>query len=928
MKSRLLFTLCCFLFSISSFAQNASLKGVVVDTSAHLKLANTTVSVLRVKDSTLVKFIRADQNGAFLLNQLPEGDFFLLLTYPGYADYVEPFTLDSSRKNIDFGRLELTTKAILLANVMIRGTAAAIKIKGDTTEFNAAAYVIQPNSKVEDLLKQLPGIQVDQDGKITAQGKTVNKVLVDGEEFFGDDPTLVTKNIRGDMVDKVQLYDKKSDQATFTGIDDDKKEKTINIKLKEDKKNGYFGKVDLGAATDKYYQGQAMVNVFKNKKKFSAYGTVGNTGKIGLGWQEKDQYSSAGDIEVIDGGMMILNNSGYDELESFDGQFGGQGIPLTRNGGVHYDAKWNADKEFINTNYKFGSMNLSGDKEAISQNNLPDGIINTQSNEYFDNYMFRQKLDLVYQLKLDTTSTIKITMDGTLKNNETRNEYDSRSLRDHQVLLNKNERTVANDGHSKVFNAKILWTKKLKKKGRTLSLQVTESNQHNDSEGFLYSLTTYYHEGVANDSIVDQFKTSAVKSANFGLNLAYTEPLSKSMSLVLNYGLGISSNDVDSRSFNKDGLGKYSLLDTLYSNTYGLEQLSNQAGAIFNIRTEKVTLNFGAKVSTVKFEQQDEQRNSSYARNFMNWNPQVSANYRLSRQSSFGLYYSGRTQQPSINEVNPLRVNTDPLNITLGNPELKPSFNNSFSLNYYDYKVLTGQNIALGGGYNFTANPIVGDAETDTAGRSVYQSVNISDKKTSNFYLYANGSRKIKVMDLNVGVDLYFHGMTHYSYRNKALNESKSHSYSGNISLSKHKEKQYDFSLRFGPNYQTNESSLQKNVNDNGWGYQGSGSFSLYLPLKLGLFSDANYEYRAKTQSFDTDFKRLIWNARLSKSLLKSEKLRLGFSVNDLLNQNKGFNRSASASMIIQNSYTTIRRYYMATLTWDFNKMGGTAKKQ
>src|SRR5690606_2451490 len=167
---------------------------------------------------------------------------------------------------------------------------------------NASSFKIEPNAKVEDLLRQLPGIQVDKDGKITAQGQTVNKVLVDGEEFFGDDPTLVTKNIRGDMVDKVQLYDKKSDQAEFTGIDDGEKTKTLNIKLKADKKNGYFGKVDVGGASDGYYQGQAMFNTFKGKKKFSAYGTIANTGKTGLSWRDNSKYGSSNNIEVTDGG--------------------------------------------------------------------------------------------------------------------------------------------------------------------------------------------------------------------------------------------------------------------------------------------------------------------------------------------------------------------------------------------------------------------------------------------------------------------------------------------------------------------------------------------------------------------------------------------------------------------------------------------------
>jgi CYTH domain-containing protein len=221
-----------------------------------------------------------------------KGKFILLITYPAYADYVATFSLDSVHSSLDFKQVNMKSKAKLLNEVIIKGQGAAIKIKGDTTEFNAASYTIQPNDKVEDLLKKLPGIQVDKDGKITAQGKTVPKVLVDGEEFFGDDPTLVTKNLRADMVDKVQLFEKSSDQAAFTGVDDGQKTQTINIKLKEDAKNGYFGKVDVGGATDDFYTAQLLFNKFKGKEKFSFYGTASNTGKTGLSWRDSDKYET------------------------------------------------------------------------------------------------------------------------------------------------------------------------------------------------------------------------------------------------------------------------------------------------------------------------------------------------------------------------------------------------------------------------------------------------------------------------------------------------------------------------------------------------------------------------------------------------------------------------------------------------------------
>ena len=352
------------------------------------------------------------------------------MTYPNYADYVENFALDSVNHGHTFGSINLLLKSKLLADVIVKGKKAAIKIKGDTTEFNASSYEIQPNSKVEDLLKQLPGIQVDKDGKITAQGQTVSKVLVDGEEFFGDDPTLVTKNIRADMVDKVQLYDKKSDQATFTGIDDGQKTKTLNIKLKADKKNGTFGKVDAGMGTDDYYQGQLLYNTFKKKQKFSAYGTISNTSKTGLSWEDNQKLGTANNVEAFDGGFYITNND-------FDsGGYNGEGLPKTRSGGLHFDNKWNADKESINTNYKLSSTDVEGTKNIQTQNSLPTGTINTNSNERFSNNSLRQKLDATYQVALDTTSNLKLSIDGTTKDIDNKSDFDATNLRGNDVMLN------------------------------------------------------------------------------------------------------------------------------------------------------------------------------------------------------------------------------------------------------------------------------------------------------------------------------------------------------------------------------------------------------------------------------------------------------------------------------------------------------------
>ncbi|WP_345949124.1 outer membrane beta-barrel protein [Mucilaginibacter sp. PAMB04274] len=913
-------------------------KGSVADTISNVKLSNTSISVLNAKDSTLRKFTRAAADGSFSIGQLGKGKFILLATYPKYADYVEEFTLDSAHTTHNVGRISMILKSKLLEGVIVRGTRAAIKIKGDTTEFNASSFTVQPNARVEDLLKQLPGIQVDKDGKITAQGQTVNKVLVDGEEFFGDDPTLVTKNLRADMVDKVQLYDKKSDQATFTGIDDGQKTKTINIKLKEDKKNGYFGKVDAGIGTKDFYQEQFAFNKFWGKKKFSAYGTLANSGKTGLSWEDNSKYGSANNVEMIDGGIYISGSSG-DELESFGGQYSGEGIPTARTGGLHFDDKWGGDKYTLNGNYKIGSLGVVGTKNIQNQNNLPgtsastnQNFIKSNNDQDFNNYIFRQKLDAMYQVKLDTTANLKITVDGTFKNNETRNNNLSTSLRGNDLLINQSIRRIDNEGDQKMFNATGFYTKKLKKTGRTISLNVTEALNQNNVKGNLYQKIDYYDETGAVDSIklVDQYKINNVKSNVVSTNFTYSEPITKYFAIVANYGFGLNNSTADRRSFSQSAPSVYSNLIDSLSNNYQLNQISHQLGAVFNYKKEKTVLNFGTKVRDVRFSQEDLMSDYRYKRHFLNWNPSANYQYRFSQQRAFNLSYSGSNTQPSIDQVQPVRNNNDDLNITIGNPNLEPSFTHRFNMNYNSYKVLSDQSMYIGGSYNFTTNPIVNNTATDSlTGKSRLQYINLGNNTPSNFSLYSSYGRKVKLLGgVNVGVNLNANGNTYFNLTNNALNRTRSYNFSGQLRLSKYKQKKYDFYGTFGPTYNTSVSSLVKSVNNNGGGFTSYQYVGIYLPGKIQINGEGNYEYRAPTQSFNEKLSRYLLNASVSKAFFKDESLKLAVNAYDLLNQNNGFSRSANGGSLTQTQYTTIRRYFMFTLTWDFNRMGGGAPQK
>ncbi|MDB5014391.1 MAG: TonB-dependent receptor, partial [Daejeonella sp.] len=855
------------------------------------------------------------------------GKFILFVTYPGYADFVEHFSLDSIKPGHDFGNLNLFLKSKLLEEVIVQGKVNAIKIKGDTTEYNAKAFVIEANSKVEDLLKQLPGIEVDKDGKITAQGKTVNKVLVDGEEFFGDDPTLVTKNIRGDMVDKVQVYDKKSDQAAFTGIDDGVKDKTINIKLKEGKKNGYFGKLDAGQATDGYMQSQAMFNAFKAKRKFSAYGTLGNTGQTGLGWRDNEKYSSS-NVEMSDEGFFMISGSD-DELSSFDGRYNGEGLPVAKSGGLHYDSKWNNDKESLNTNYKVGSIGIDGTKNYLSKNTLSNGIINNNSDQAFDNYMFRQKLDVTYQIKLDSSSNLKITVDGTLKDNDTENNYSALTTQANDQLVNRNIRNLSNNGTQKMFNGTVFWNKKFKKAGRTMSINVKQSLNENNTKGFLNSKVDFYNEQGGNyrTDLIDQYKTNSTSNTGFNTTLTYSEPFSKTFAINLTYGFGINNSTADRKSFNETTPDNYETLDPLYSNNFKLDQQSNQVGAVFNYKKNKTLINFGSKVSDVKFEQVNLYTDQNYKKNFLNWNPQASYQYKFSQQKSVRFNYSGNSSQPTIDQTQPVRINNDPLNISLGNPDLKPSFQNAFDFGYNSYKVLSGQSIYLGGSYSFINNPIVSNNTTnDATGESTYQWFNLNNKKLSNLSMDLYAGQKVTKKEIYIGFNARVNGNVYYNLTNGALNKTTSNSYSGSLSVSQYKPKKYNFYVSVGPAYTDRKSSLQNKFNNSGWGVNSDFGFNVNLPGKMEISSNGNYKFTQKTQSFGQDFDRTIWNSTISKKFFKAESVKLSLSGNDLLNQNVGFDRSTNANLITQNSYTTIKRYYMLSLAWDFNKMGGAVK--
>ena len=416
---------------------------------------------------------------------------------------------------------------------------------------------------------------------------------------------------------------------------------------------------------------------------------------------------------------------------------------------------------------------------------------------------------------------------------------------------------------------------------------------------------------------------------SFGSNATYTQPFLKGFSLILNYGIDADNSVSDRQSYNKGADGAFSDFDEAFSNKFELKQFSHRTGAIINYKKGETTVNFGSRISFVNFEQIDKYNNDYFSRDFINLNPQVYIRHSFSKQRSIRLDYNGSNRQPSVSEIQPVRTNNDPLNIRLGNPALKPSFSNRFSLSFNDYKVISGQSIYVTGGYNFTSNDIVDSRSTDAVGVSRFQSVNLTSKSPSNYWAYFHYSKSVKALwNANIGMELNTNGNTYFSYINDQLNRTISNSISPMLTVSKWEQKKFELYFNFGPSYNRSESSLQPELNNNGWGWSGYGSIGLYLPGKIQISTSVNYTYQPKTVSFNQAFEQTILNARLEKKFSKNDNFTLALSGRDLLNQNTGFQRNAYGNTITETRFNTIRRYFMLSFSWDFNKMGGLNKSK
>ncbi len=919
---RFCFVILYVFIATTSFAQSSlSIKGQITDSVEKKQLQNASVSILRAKDSVLVSSSRADKDGQFNLLAKTAGSYILMVTYPQYAAYVDQIILNGAQ-DLNLKTIYLNTKAHLLKEVIVKNTVSAIRIKGDTTEYKADSFYVSPNADVAELLRKMPGIQVNAKGEITAQGEKVNKVLVDGEEFFSDDPAVVTKNIRADIVDKIQVFDKKSDQATFTGIDDGQKTKTINVQLKEDKKNGYFGKAEIGADFKQYGNGKLMANAFKGKKKMAAFFTQDNTKFEALNWDETRNYSDGGNTN-----MEVGEDGGVSMYFSSEGDFGDNvGLPKQQSAGLVFGNKW--AKLSTNNTAQYQNLIVNALGNNYSKTILPDSSFTniTSNTQYSDKKKY--KLNSINEWGTDTTGLFKLTVKAADVIKNSFSDYDGKTFGETGRIINQSNRVTSLNEDDKTLATTLSFRQKFAKKGRTISFVSDLNFNDKAQDGSLISDNQYfnYTGAIIKKDSADQLKKNKQNTTAINSNVVYTEPLGKKSFLIFKYAFNVGKNDAERLSFDNRGNTPISakpiysnLIDSL-SNHFVFNTINNAGSVNYRFVDKKVNWVLGSGFGTANYQLEDLARNTKRSIAFNNFIPSFNFNYNPKQQRRVRFDYSGKTVNPTLLQIQPIIDNSDPLNVNIGNANLQQGFTNTVNLNVNDFKVLKSRYVFADISYSNTDNAISNSSTVDALGRRVNQYVNVQGNYSyrGNVYYGMDIYKGLQFgLNMNGGFNRYVNRVN--GIRN--VNDNTNISYGLNFSY--WGDKAVNFYLNMNANDNRTVSSIRPGSETNYWTYQINGNTQFKFK-KIKTFIDINIDANVyqKSKVFPDQRDVFIISPSIRKVLGKTDSWEVKMYVFDMLNQNTNIQRNISSNFISESSNNGIRRYTMFSLIYNFSKNG------
>ena len=908
-----------FLLSVQFglYAQTTgSIKGKVIDSVGKQSLRDASIELLKASDSSMVLLGLARQDGNFEVGNIPLGSYILRISFQSYASFFKKIKITSTTNQINIGTVYLSSVSDSLPDVVV--TQSPIQVKNDTISYNASSFNTKPNAVAEDLIKKLPGVDVGTDGTIKAQGETVTRVLVNGKRFFGDDPKMATRNLPPDVIEKIQVFDDLSDQSKFTGFDDGNRVKTMNITTKKNANKGYFGKLVAGIGTNNDFDESINMHRFDGNSQLSVLGQGNDI--------NKQNFTQA---DMLGGGPRGGGGGGGATSAT------SPGVTTTWAGGANFKDSWGTLNSSAYGSYFFNSLDtkqsqisqnqtlLSADSSifknssSTSLSRSPSHRINFNLEENFDtlnSLVFRP--NITFQSAMPTnTSSSSTTIDGI-----------------NGPLLNSSYGHSSSQSSGYNINGSNLQLRhKFNKRFRTISLDVNLTASNNNGNGYNYSVNSFTSPHYSLDTL-NQFNDNSFNSFGFSPTLSYTEPIAKNQILEFRFNYNYSTNNSVGNTYQYNNFtGLYDNFDSLYSNSYKYESNSETGTISYRLQKTKYNFNLGSGVQFTNYSSDNTVKNVVVANKVVNFTPTANFIYNFSKTNNLRIYYTGRTGQPSVGNLQPIKTISG-LDTAIGNPKLSPQFTNSIRLLYAKFDPITQRVLFATINASMISNDIQSSIIQHSNGTKTTTYANLNGTFNVNGYFNYGFSLKKPKSNLNFTTNLsYAQSQTLQSYDSTILHPNSDFVHNTNlgetIKWTTNLKDHFDMNLSTGINYTIANNTLNPKQNSNYFTYNAVFDVTFYTKNGWIIASDFNYTYSGNRPAGYNASVPLISPA-IAKQFLKNKRGELRLSMFDLLNQNASVSRSVSQTSITDSKTSVLTQYFMLTFTFNLRNFAGQQQQR
>lgn len=912
MKKALLIFFILIINHSYNFAQNSgTIRGIVKDSTGQQVLRDASVMALNSKDSSVEVSSLSGAGGSFVLRNVPLTTVILQISFQGYAPYFKTITLSANKPSVNLDTIFMAVQAKDLGNVTVKQP--PIAVKKDTVEFNAGSYSVKPNATAEDLLKKLPGVDVDNTGAIKAQGETVQRVLVDGKRFFGDDPKMATKNLPPDIIDKIQVFDDLSDQSKFTGFDDGNRVKTINITTKKNTRKGYFGKAVGGIGTDENYDESFNMHRFDGDQQISLLGQANDINKQNFTPQDILGGNTGG---RRGGGPPRGGTAGVNAT----------GITTTWAGGGNYKDTWGKNTD-ITASYFYNQLHTTNDQQSLTQNLLPgDSSTFNNQNNYSISRNRDHQINMNIESTLDTSNSIVFRPNIVFQNsspNSSSTTLTTGGLGGKQINQSVSTGNSTNTGFN-INNANFIFRHKFAKKSRTFSANINVSAGANNGIGYTYAVNNFYVPFVKTDTINQRYIDS---SNNFTISptLSYTEPIGKNQIIEINYNYSYSSNNSVNKTYNYDNNAhEFLQFDSLFSNSYKFTSHSNRLTLNYRMQKEKMRFSVGSGVQWLDQNSLNTTKSILVNTHFINVTPTANFMYSFSRTQNLRIFYMGRTGQPSVTQLQPLKTTSDSINFQIGNPDLKPQFTHSLRALYTSFDPTTQRVIFATINASATVNDIQSSITQNPNGGKTTTYANLNGTyNLSGYFNYGFALNKPKS-------NLNFTTNVNYSQSQTLVNNVSNFTYNTTlgqtIKWTTNLKKIFDMNFSSTTTYNIARYTLQANQNANFYTETLSAEITWYSKSGWIVASNFDYTYNGnRAAGYNTSVP--LWSPSVAKQVFKNKSGEFRLSIFDLLNQNTNVTRNITANTIQDVRSNVLTRYVMLTFTYNLRNFAGQQQR-